>query len=155
MMTSSADLFLNFGCGSTGMPRPLSATDEEAVGLEADLDPGGVAGDGLVHGVVDHLGEEVVQRLLVGAADVHAGAAADGLEPLQHLDVGGGIVVGGIRRSCGRAGGLSVNSASSLANRSREDAIAYGSDHFSGRGLEHYPITLARVATASNWMEVL
>ena len=26
MITSSADLFLNFGCGSTGMPRPLSVT---------------------------------------------------------------------------------------------------------------------------------
>ena len=26
MMTSSADFGLNFGCGSTGMPRPLSVT---------------------------------------------------------------------------------------------------------------------------------
>ena len=26
MITSSADLFLNLGCGSTGMPRPLSVT---------------------------------------------------------------------------------------------------------------------------------
>ena len=26
MITSRADLFLNFGCGSTGIPRPLSVT---------------------------------------------------------------------------------------------------------------------------------
>ena len=51
----------------------------------------GVAGHRLVHGVVEHLGEEVVHRLLVGAADIHAGPPAHRLEPLQHLDIGGGI----------------------------------------------------------------
>ena len=66
---------------------------EVAVGGVADLDPGGVAGHGLVHGVVEHFGEEVMQRLLVGAADIHAGAAADGLKAFQHLDVGGGIAL--------------------------------------------------------------
>ena len=45
----------------------------------------------LVHGVVEHLGEEVVQSLLVGAADIHAGTPAHRLEPLEHLDVGGSI----------------------------------------------------------------
>ena len=64
---------------------------DEAVGVELDLDEGGVAGQRLVHGVVDHLGEQVMQRLLVGAADIHAGAAAHRLEPLQHLDVLGGV----------------------------------------------------------------
>jgi hypothetical protein len=33
----------------------------------------------------------MMQRLLVGAADVHAGTAADRLKPLQHLDVLGGV----------------------------------------------------------------
>ena len=64
---------------------------DEAVRLHLDFDPVGVAGERLVHGVVDHLGEQMMQRLLVGAADIHAGAAADRLEPLQHLDVLGGI----------------------------------------------------------------
>ncbi len=50
MMTSSADLVLNFGCGSTGMPRPLSVTVRKPSASEFHLDPGGVAGDGLVHG---------------------------------------------------------------------------------------------------------
>ena len=91
MMTSSADLSLNLGCGSTGMPRPLSVTVEQAVLAVVDLDPGGMARHRLVHGIVHHLGEEMVQRLLVGAADIHAGAAAHGLEAFEHLDVGGGI----------------------------------------------------------------
>ena len=69
--------------------------DGQAVaGLQRDLDPGGMAGDRLVHRIVEHFGGEVVQRALVGAADVHAGAAADGLEPFQHLDRGGIVAVG-------------------------------------------------------------
>ena len=46
---------------------------------ELNLDAAGVAGDRLVHAIVDDLGREVVERAFVGAADVHAGAAADGL----------------------------------------------------------------------------
>src|SRR5690606_20729093 len=58
-------------------------------------------GHRLVHGVVQHLGEQVVQGAFVGAADIHAGAFADGLQPLQHPDGGGGITGGG---GGGRAG---------------------------------------------------
>ena len=50
-----------------------------------------MAGDRLVHGIVEHFGDEVMQGALVGAADIHAGAAADGLQPLQDLDILGGI----------------------------------------------------------------
>ena len=64
---------------------------DEAVGLHLDVDPVGVAGQRLVHGVVDDFGEQMMQRLLVGAADIHAGAAAHRLEPFQDLDVLGGI----------------------------------------------------------------
>ena len=46
-----------------------------------------MAGERLVHRVVDDLREQVMQRLLVGAADIHAGAAAHRLQPFQHLDV--------------------------------------------------------------------
>ena len=76
------------------MPRPLSVTVRKPSGLELHLDPGGVAGHRLVHGVVDHLGEQVVQRLLVGAADVHARPTPHRLEAFEDLDVGGGIAVG-------------------------------------------------------------
>ena len=68
------------------MPRPLSVTVSKAVGLQLDLDEVGVAGERLVHGIVDHLGEQVMQRLLVGAADIHARPPAHRLEAFQHLD---------------------------------------------------------------------
>ena len=69
---------------------------KEAVRIEADVDEGRMAGHRLVHGVVEHFGEEVVQRLLVRAADVHPRATADGLEPFQNLDVGRGIAFLGL-----------------------------------------------------------
>ena len=94
MITSSADLPGYLGCGSTGMPRPLSVTVRRLPVLELDLDAAGVAGDRFVHGIVDDLGGEVVERAGVGPADVHAGAAADRLEPLEHLDRGGVVAVG-------------------------------------------------------------
>ncbi len=76
---------------------------QEAIGPELDLDPARVPGDRLVHAIVDHLGEKVVQRLLVGAADVHAGAPAHGLEAFEHLDVGGRVLVGGVASAAGSA----------------------------------------------------
>ena len=60
---------------------------EESVGAQFHFDEGGVAGQRFVHGVVDDLGEQMVQRLLVGAADIHAGPAPHRLEALEHLDV--------------------------------------------------------------------
>ena len=87
-MTSSADFLREFRVRIDRDAAAVVGHGQPAVRLELDLDEVGVAGDRLVHGVVDHLGEEVVQRLLVGAADIHAGAAAHRLQPLQHLDVG-------------------------------------------------------------------
>ena len=66
---------------------------EIAVGLQLHFDPGGVAGHRLVHGVVDHLGEQVMQGLLVGAANVHAGMAPHRLQALQDLDVGRSVAL--------------------------------------------------------------
>ncbi len=62
--------------------------------LERDLDAGGEAGDRFVHGIVDDFGGEVVKRALVGAADVHAWAAADRLEAFEHLDRASVVAVG-------------------------------------------------------------
>ena len=78
---------------------PVVGDRQEPFLVELDLDPGGVAGDRLVHRVVDHLGEEVMHGLFVGAADVHAGAAAHRLKALEDLDVGGGVTVGGVGRT--------------------------------------------------------
>ena len=112
------------------MPRPLSVTAEIAVGLQLDLDEGGVARQRLVHGVVDDFGEQMMQRLLVGAADIHAGPAAHRLQPLQHLDVGGGIA--GLarrradlaRRGIGGGGTFRIGPRGSLFARRAAEEIA-------------------------------
>ena len=62
------------------------------------VDRRGVAGHRLVDRVVDDLPDEVVQAALVGRADVHARPAADGLEALEDLDAGGGVVGAGRAR---------------------------------------------------------
>jgi hypothetical protein len=65
--------------------------DDKAARLHLHLDPGGVAGQRLVHGVIDDFREKMVQRFFIGAADIHAGTAAHRLQPLQHFDMFGGI----------------------------------------------------------------
>ena len=52
------------------------------------------AGNRLVHRIVERLGGEMMQRALVGAADIHAGAAAHRLQTFEDLDILGGIAVG-------------------------------------------------------------
>ena len=81
---------------------------QESVGAEFHLDEGGVASERLVHRVVDHFGEQMMQRLFVGAADIHAGPAADRLKPLEHLDVGRGVAGFG---AAGAGGNLQRSSA--------------------------------------------
>ncbi len=68
-------------------PAAVVAHGQPIAGSELDLDARRVAGNRLVHGVVEDLGGEVMQAALVGAADIHAGAATDRLQPLEHLDV--------------------------------------------------------------------
>ena len=85
------------------------ADGDRVIGVQLHLDPVGMARDSLVHRVVEHLGHHMVQRALIGAADIHAGTFADGLQPLQHFD-GGGIVFGGFLagKKVGHAGLLFV-----------------------------------------------
>ena len=52
-----------------------------------------VAGQGLVDGVVHDLVHQVVQAALRRGADIHAGALADGLQALQHLDLRAAVLV--------------------------------------------------------------
>ena len=80
------------GAVSVGMPRPLSLDPDAAVLLQRHRDAGAVAGQRLVDGVVDDLPDQVVQAALAGGADVHAGALADRLEPLEDLDRGGVVL---------------------------------------------------------------
>ena len=61
---------------------------DRVVGVEGDLDPVGRAGQRLVDAVVDDLPQAVHEAAGVGRADVHAGALAHRLEPLEDEEVG-------------------------------------------------------------------
>ena len=50
-----------------------------------------MASQRLVHRVVDDLREQMMQRLFVGAADIHAWPPPNRLEPFQHLDIPGRV----------------------------------------------------------------
>ncbi len=50
-----------------------------------------MAGDRLVHGVIQQFGHEVMKGAVVGAADIHGRPAPDRLQALQHFDVLGGV----------------------------------------------------------------
>ena len=82
---------------------------QKAVGAQFDLDEGGMSRQRLVHGIVDDFGEQMMQRLFVGAADIHAGTAAYRLQAFQHLDIGRGVAglgAGRARRGLGRGAAL-------------------------------------------------
>ena len=72
---------------------PVVAHGDTVVGAQLQLDPRGVPGHGLVHGVVQQLGNQVMHCPLVAAADIHTGATAHRFEALEDLDVFGGVVL--------------------------------------------------------------
>lgn len=97
---------------------------EEALGVEFDLDEGGVTRQRLVHRIVDDLGEQVVQRLLVGAADIHARAPPHRLQALQDLDVARGVLALG---TCRAGGWLGLGLTLGGERRQRvDDALGLG-----------------------------
>ncbi len=87
--------------GETGMridrnAAAVIAHGDPTVAVEFQFDAARKPGDCLVHCIVEHFGGEMVQRALVGAADIHAGPSPDRLQSFEDLDVLGGIAVGGI-----------------------------------------------------------
>src|SRR6185312_3290955 len=94
-------LFRKFRMRIDGDAAAIVRDRQKAVRRELDLDEGGVAGQGLIHRVVDDFGKQMMQRLLVCAADIHARPAPDCFQSLQDLDVARGIA--GLGR--GGAGG--------------------------------------------------
>jgi hypothetical protein len=88
-----------------GDAAPVVGHLDRLVAVERDLDAVAVAGRGFVDGVVDELPHEVEQAGVAGAADVHAGALADGVEALEGLD-GVGVVAAALGRGLlGRGSG--------------------------------------------------
>jgi hypothetical protein len=93
---------------------------QESVRTQFDVDEVRMSGQGLVHGVVNDFGEQMMQRLLVGAADVHAGPAAHRLEAFEHLDVAGGVAglgAGGARSDLERGSALWIGGAEQVVRR--------------------------------------
>ncbi len=87
------DAFAGMDVG--GNAAPVVGDRHRAVGVERHVHRRGVPGQRLVDRVVDDLVDHVVQaRAVVGVADIHAGALADGVQPLEHLDGFGAVCVG-------------------------------------------------------------
>ncbi|GBF27580.1 hypothetical protein MnTg02_02634 [bacterium MnTg02] len=88
-----------FGVSVDGDAAAIVGDSEPAVRLKRDFDPARMSGDGLVHRIVDHLGEEVVQRNFVRSANVHSWPAANRFKPFQNFNIGGRI--SGLTGRCG------------------------------------------------------
>ena len=124
-------LVLELGVRIDGNAAAVVGHGHEAVGFHLHLDEAGMPFQRFVHGVVDHLGEQMVQRLLVGAADIHARAPAHRLEPFEHLDVARGVAGLGPARALAGARGLAGEAARRRLGQIREQVLV----RFAGGGL--------------------
>jgi len=68
------------------------ANQDVAVLLNRDPDVVAEAGHRLIDGVVHDLDDQVMEAALVRAADVHARAAPDRLQPFEDLDITRGVI---------------------------------------------------------------
>ncbi len=68
-----------------------------AIDMDGDVDGLAIAGQMFVDRVVQHLEDAVVQAPFIGVADVHAGAFAHRLQPLQFIDFGGVVFLRRLR----------------------------------------------------------
>ena len=82
-----------------GNAAAIVADGQPVANAKIDLDTACMAGHSLIHRVVEHFRCKMMQRAFVDTANVHAGAAADRLKPLQHLNRRSGIIIG-----CGGCG---------------------------------------------------
>jgi hypothetical protein len=98
------------GVHGDGDAAPVVFDGDGAVEVDFEFDGGGVTGEGFVNGVVHDFIDAVVEAGLVGVADIHSGAFADGFEAFEALDVGGfvGGVSGVFLGGCGGRGGRGV-----------------------------------------------
>ena len=64
-----------------------------AIDVNGDVDLIAEPGEGLIDGVVDDLVDQMVQARGSGGPDVHGGSLLNRLEPLEHLDLVGRILI--------------------------------------------------------------
>ena len=66
---------------------------DRVVDVDDDVNFLGIAGQGFVHRVVDHLVDQVVQSHLARGADVHGRTKANRLKSFQNFDIFAGVAV--------------------------------------------------------------
>ena len=85
-------LVLELGMSVNRDATPVVANGEGPICEKLNLDPGGVTGDGLVHGVIEYFRRQMMTRALVCAANIHAGAEPDRLQSFKDLNILGGVI---------------------------------------------------------------
>ena len=83
--------FRKFGMRVNRDPAPVVGDGQKSVRGQLDLDEAGVAGQRLVHRVVDDFRKQVMQRLFIGAADIHARPPSYRFQAFEDLNIAGGI----------------------------------------------------------------
>src|SRR5262245_9894817 len=102
-----------------------------------------MAGQRLVHGIIDHFGEQMMQRLFVRAADIHAGTATDRLESFQHLDVARGVSA-----FAGKSAGRSACRATRFREAGQQVGLFFARDAL----LAHYARARMKSMSALMWV---
>ena len=82
---------LELGVHGHGDAAAVVADGAGAVEVEDDVDGFAKAGEVLVDGIVEHFEDAMVETALVGVADIHAGALADGFEAFEFVDLFGAV----------------------------------------------------------------
>ena len=70
---------------------PIIHHGHTAVSVDDDVDAAAGTHQRFVNGIIHNLIHEMVKRFQIGPAHVHTGSAADGFQPLQHLDIFGTV----------------------------------------------------------------
>ena len=70
---------------------PIVPHRQHIVRFQRHLDEAGMTGHRLVHGVIENLGCQVMKGGFIRAADIHPRPAAHRFQPLENLDILGGI----------------------------------------------------------------
>ena len=160
VITTSRPVSPVLGSMSTGMPRPSSRTSSDSSGCRTTVMclqwPASASSTAL--SMISHT--QCCRPAAVGRPDVHAGALADGLEPLEDRQVTGGVVgscggqAGCSSRSCGRptvvrgADEKRPGHAGAAARRAPRSRVAWdGRDRqdIEDKGTAHEMTTDARV----------
>ena len=87
-------LIFVFWMGVDGDPATVIPDGYSPVRTERQLDPTGVAGDGLIHGVIQNLCDQMVQGMFIRATDIHTRTMPDRLKAFQYFNIFGGIAAG-------------------------------------------------------------